>query len=123
MQFPNSNLKSGIIRDWKVTRQSIDLYERRLLPVFQHVNANAAAEDKHALITIPGLGCGQFAGPFAGQLGVELQVVLERFMTLHGALFSHIKAVYFDPFSECSNNRQEIHGISLMVRPLLQGNT
>jgi hypothetical protein len=26
------------------------------------------------------------------------------------------------PFSECSNAQLEIHGISLMVRPLLQGN-
>jgi hypothetical protein len=99
------------------------LYQRRLLPVFKHVNANAAAEGKHALLTIPGLGCGQFAGPFAGQLGAELQAVLERFLTQHGASFPHIKAVYFDPYSQCSNSRQQIEGISLMVRPLLQGNT
>ena len=98
------------------------LYERRLLPVFQHVNGSAATDGKHALLTIPGLGCGQFAGPFAGQLGIELQAVLERFLTRHGASFPHIKAVYFDPYSQCSNSRQEIHGISLMVRPLLQGN-
>jgi len=98
------------------------LYERRLLPVFQHVNASAATEGKHALLTIPGLGCGQFAGPFAGQLGIELQAVLERFLTQHGESFPHIKAVYFDPYSQCSNSRQEFHGISLMVRPLLQGN-
>ena len=98
------------------------LYERRLLPVFQHVNASAADEGKEALLTIPGLGCGQFAGPFAGQLGAELQAVLERFLTRHGASFPHIKAVYYDPFGECSNSRQEIRGISLMVRPLLQGN-
>lgn len=98
------------------------LYERRLLPVFQHVNANAAADGKHALLTIPGLGCGQFAGSFAGLLGVELQRVLERFLARHGESFSNIKGVYFDPYSQCSNSRQEIHGISLMVRPLLQGN-
>jgi hypothetical protein len=28
------------------------------------------------------------------------------------------RAVYFDPYSECENARFEIHGISLMVRPL-----
>jgi hypothetical protein len=98
------------------------LYERRLLPVFQHVNASAAAQDKSALLTIPGLGCAQFAGPFRGQLGAALQAVLERFLKKHGTSFPHIKVVYFDPFNECSNTRQEIHGISLMVRPLLQGN-
>lgn len=100
-----------------------NLYERRLLPVFRHVDASAAAEGKHALLTIPGLGCGQFAGPFAGKLGVELQAVLERFLTRHGGSFQHIKAVYFDAYSQCYNSRREIHGIALMVRPLLQGNT
>jgi len=98
------------------------LYERRLLPVFRHVDASAAAEGRHALLTIPGLGCGQFAGPFAGKLGAELQTVLEQFLTRHGKSFHRIKAVYFDPYSQCSNSRREIHGISLMVRPLLQGN-
>jgi hypothetical protein len=98
------------------------LYERRLLPVFRHVEACAAAEGRSALLTIPGLGCGQFAGPFKGRLGSALHAVLVRFLTQHGATFPHLKAVYFDPFNECANSRAEIRGISLMVRPLLQGN-
>jgi len=32
------------------------LYERRLLTVFQHVDAMAFAHGKHAFLTIPGLG-------------------------------------------------------------------
>jgi hypothetical protein len=111
------------LADCRLNREGYyGLYERRLLPVFQHVNDSASVQGKQALLTIPGLGCGQFAGPFAGQLGTELKMVLERFLTLHGASFPQIKAVYFDPYSQCSNSRQEIHGISLMVRPLLQGN-
>jgi len=98
------------------------LYERRLRPVFRHVNGCAAALGKPALLTIPGLGCGQFAGPFKGQLGTALQIVLERFLSTHGASLPNIKAVYYDPFNECSNLRQERHGIALLVRPLLQGN-
>ena len=98
------------------------LYERRLLPVFQYVDARAAAQGKSALLTIPGLGCGQFAGPFRGQLGAALQAVLEKFLAEHGASFTNLKAVWFDPYGECSNARSEIHGISLMVRPLLRGN-
>jgi hypothetical protein len=35
-------------------------------------------------VTIPGLGFGQFAGPFRGQLGAALQAVLERFLKQHG---------------------------------------
>ena len=98
------------------------LYERRLLPVFQHVNAEASAEGKSALIIIPGLGCGCFAGPFIGKLGTALQTVLERFLATHGSSFPNIKVVYFDPFDECGNTRFKIHGISLMVRPLLLDN-
>ena len=98
------------------------LYERRLLPVFQHVDAIAAAQGKPALLTIPGLGCGCFAGPFAGKLGAALQTVLERFLETHGASFPNIRAVYNDPFNECGNTRRDYHGISLMVRPLLRGN-
>lgn len=98
------------------------LYERRLLPVFRHVNACAAAHGKPALVTIPGLGCGQFAGPFKGRLGTALQTVLERFLRTHGDSLPNIRAVYYDPFNECTNQRREIHGISLLVRPLLQGN-
>jgi len=93
------------------------LYRRRLLPVFRYVN-HRAAKPRSALVTVPGLGCGQFAGPFQGQLGRRLQDVLERFLTEHGASFPNLKAVYFDPYSECANARREIHGISFMTRPL-----
>jgi hypothetical protein len=93
------------------------LYRRRLLPVFRYVNHHAAGP-RSAFVTIPGLGCGQFAGPFRGQLGAHLQTVLERFLTEHGASFPSLKAVYFDPYNECVNVRREIHGISFLVRPL-----
>ena len=98
------------------------LYERRLLPVFQNVDAIAAAQGKPALLTIPGLGCGCFAGPFAGKLGAALQTVLERFLETHGALFPNIRAAYYDPYNECSNQRTEFHGISFFVRPHAKGN-
>jgi len=93
------------------------LYLRRLLPVLRYIN-DRAHKPRSGLLTLPGLGCGQFAGPFRGKLGARLQAVLQRLLTEHGASFPNIKAVYFDPYSECENVRQEIHGISFMVRPL-----
>jgi hypothetical protein len=93
------------------------LYRRRLLPIFRYMN-HRAAKPRSAFVTVPGLGCGQFAGPFRGQLGARLQVVLDRLLTEYGASLPNLKAVYFDPYSECENARREIHGISLMVRPL-----
>jgi hypothetical protein len=93
------------------------LYRRRLLPALRYVN-QCAARPRSAFVTVPGLGCGQFAGPLRGQLGVRLQAVLVRLLTEHGASLPNIKAVYFDPYDECQNHRQQIHGVSLMVRPL-----
>jgi hypothetical protein len=93
------------------------LYRRRLLPVLRYVNEHAR-EPRSALLTVPGLGCGQFAGPFRGQLGTQLQAVLERLLTEYGSSFPNLSAVYFDPYSECENSRREIHDISFMVRPL-----
>jgi len=92
------------------------LYRRRLLPVFEYVNAHAG-RPRSAFVTIPGLGCGQFAGKFRGTLGAKLEQALERFLREHGEAFPNIKAVYFDPYEECSNARHEIHGLSFLVRP------
>jgi hypothetical protein len=98
------------------------LYERRFLPAFIHVDRLAKQQGKMALITIPGMGCGQFAGIFRGQLGAELRKVLVKFLETHGDKFSNIKVVYFDPYQECENERIEIEGISFLVRPLTKGN-
>jgi hypothetical protein len=98
------------------------LYRRRLLPVLRYINSRAR-RPRSALVTVPGLGCGQFAGPFRGQLGARLQAILQRLLTEYGVSLPNLKAVYFDPYSECDNSRHEIHGISFMVRPLCaQGN-
>jgi hypothetical protein len=98
------------------------LYERRLLPLFIYANQIAKQNNKQAFVTIPGLGCGQFAGKFMGQLGVELKKSLMTLLNTHGNDFSNIKAVYYDPYQECENERHEIHGIPFLVRPLLKGN-
>lgn len=98
------------------------LYERRLLPPFIYANDIAKARNKKAFITIPGLGCGQFAGVFKGQMGSELRRMLITFLNKHGSSFSNIRAVYYDPYQECDNERLEINGISFFVRPLTKGN-
>ena len=99
-----------------------NLYRRRLLPIFRYINKRAH-KPRSAFVTVPGLGCGQFAGPFRGQLGAKLQAVLEKLLTEYGASFPNLKAIYYDPYGECENVRSEIHGISFMVRPLrLPGN-
>lgn len=133
LYVPGALLRNGrghTPADWEavVTDGQIDaekfyaLYERRLLPSFSYAEETAVSRQKQAFITLPGLGCGQFAGKFQGQLGSELERMLTRFLHQHAARFPHIKAVYYDPYQECHNKRMEIGHLSFMVRPLTQGN-
>lgn len=101
-----------------------NLYKRRLLPVLDWINARSQQGGSPAFITMPGLGCGQFAGPFQGELGAMLETVLRRLLTEYGRVFSDIRAIYFDPYSECANHREKIQGIDFLVRPLrMPGNS
>lgn len=130
---PGALLRSGMNKtpaDWQEATQNgrIDraglyaLYERRLLPAFRYANAIAAEHGKKALVTVPGLGCGQFAGPFRGTLGHELEIVLKLLLEKHGKQLPHVACVYYDPYSECDAVRSQVHGIALYVRPLARGN-
>ena len=98
------------------------LYERRLLPVLLHANRDCERNGSKAMVTIPGLGCGQFAGPFAGQLGERLEQSLYRLLETHHQQLPCIEAVYFDPYNECDNARHRIGHLHYLVRPLLKGN-
>lgn len=99
-----------------------ELYKRRLLPLLLYANELAETNGKRAFITVPGLGCGQFAGKFIGQLGEMLQSVLLRLLSEYRNQLGNVRAVYFDPYNECENARFEIGRLSFMVRPLTQGN-
>lgn len=98
------------------------LYERRLLPGFLFINEQMQRQGKTAFVTVPGLGCGVFAGPFHGQLGEILKRTLQAFVFKHASSFNHIRAVYYDPYRECQNERYEIGAMSFLVRPLTHGN-
>jgi hypothetical protein len=98
------------------------LYERRLFPPFLHANNLAKLKNKLAFITLPGIGCGQFAGKFRGKLGAELRNALVRFLNNYNNRFPYIRAVYLDTYSSCENERFEINHISFFVRPLKKGN-
>jgi hypothetical protein len=99
------------------------LYERRLLPILMYASREAEGRNRQALITIPGLGCGQFAGKFSGQLGSPLERVLSRILDTHQSRLPGIRAVYFDPYLECENSRHQYGNISFLVRPLTKGNS
>jgi hypothetical protein len=131
--IPGALLRNGtgnIPADWDEVTQDGQinptayqaLYERRLLPLLHYANNQVKVSGKKALITIPGLGCGQFAGPFVGQMGSHLKNALAALLQKYASQLSYIKAVYYDPFNECQNERNEFGAISFLVRPLMQGN-
>jgi len=94
------------------------LYRRRLAPVLRWISSHANAGGG-AFVTIPGIGCGQFAGPFRGLLGSQFSLVLRRLIRELAPELSNIRVLYFDPYGECSNDRCEIDGVQFLVRPLL----
>ena len=95
------------------------LYARRLTPVFDEIQRRAARRSRRAVVTIPGLGCGQFAGPFRGQLGAALRDALTEILRAHAAAWSAIALVYYDPFKECSPTTERIQNLDFRVRPLM----
>jgi len=94
------------------------LYERRLLPIFRFINTCAAERGRRALVTVPGLGCGQFAGRFRGTLGILLSDTLERLLREQVSALDHVRVVRFDPFDECEDRSVQLHDLSFRVRPL-----
>lgn len=131
---PGALLRSGSSRwipaDWQeiVKDDKIDfdnyyqLYERRLLPVLEYANQIAKRLGKSGLVTIPGLGCGQFAGRFQGQLGKYLELALALLLKKHAQTWTNLKAIFYDPYQECQNKMEKIHHLHFLTRPLTKGN-
>lgn len=124
------NDRGNIPADWDEATQEgkiffdgyYALYERRLLPGLLYANQRAKELGRMALVTLPGIGCGQFAGPFRGQMGEFLKRTLLKLLENNSEKVPYLRVIYFDPYSECQNERHEINQISFMVRPLSQGN-
>jgi hypothetical protein len=95
------------------------LYARRLRPVFSWIQATADQRGRCAVITIPGLGCGQFAGPFFGRMGPFFQVALEHVLAGMATELTRIRVVVFDPYSECADFATTFGATRFRVRPLL----
>jgi hypothetical protein len=124
------NDRGGMPADWQQVTKADRintagyeaLYERRLLPLFHFASEQAGRQGLQAFVTIPGLGCGQFAGPFIGQMGPHLKQALQAILERHAAALPHLNAVWFDPYQECANETYQVGHISFRVRPLTQGN-
>ena len=92
-----------------------ELYRRRLAPVFKYANDQAKSRGIRALITVPGLGCGQFAGSFKGTLGVELERALV--VLLEGGHYDSIETVIYDPYDESKDSDRVVNGVRFVTAP------
>ncbi|WJW74315.1 hypothetical protein QVG61_07230 [Thiohalobacter sp. IOR34] len=97
------------------------LYERRLVPVFDAIEDVAASYGTGAVVTVPGLGCGQFSGRFTG-LHALLGKTLHRLLETHAPRWPSLRQVHYDPYEGTDNHAWRI-GRSLVyrIRPLMKG--
>lgn len=123
------NERRCIPADWDVVdnvllskEKYFALYEQRIMPLLFHANKVAKEMEVKAVISMPGIGCGHFAGNFRLQLGVELEGVLIRLLSKYGSKLDSIAAIHYDPFNESRNSDTKIQGVKFSVRPLLSGN-
>ncbi|MBN1243469.1 MAG: ADP-ribosylglycohydrolase family protein [Spirochaetales bacterium] len=93
------------------------LYERRLLPLLRFAAADARSRGRTAFVTVPGLGCGQFAGAFRGTLGPLLRDALARILGRHASALPGLRVLRYDPYDECADERLEFGAVSFLVRP------
>ncbi|XP_055314419.1 uncharacterized protein LOC129575261 [Sitodiplosis mosellana] len=123
-----SKKKAAMNPDMKevISRNAIDQYnynrlmERRLMPLFYYANENAKQDNQQAFITIPGIGCGVFAGHFRGKMAEHLNQALQYILKKHAKHYDNIACIYFDSFDECTNETHQIDGVSYRVRPTSQ---
>lgn len=99
-----------------------ELYRRRLVPVLRYASAQANRYGQRAVVTIPGLGCGQFAGDFRGRMAPFLLTALKGVLEEYHTRLSGIELIHFDPYGECENESCVFGGLVLNVRPLCKGN-
>ena len=124
------NDKGGAMPDREecVTNSTLDrdayhgLIHRRLRPLLAHANNVARKAGKKAVVTIPGIGCGQFAGDVQG-IPLDLEDALIRLIMQEGSKWTHLSCVYFDTYFDLSPDDHDIKGIKFRVRPLMKVNT
>lgn len=94
------------------------LYTRRLLPQLSRINRQAEAVNKKAVVTLPGIGTGQFAGKFAGpKIKTAFEKALRQVITANEANLKHIDVIYYDPHEGNQDTTDTIGHISYQVRP------
>ena len=92
------------------------LVKRRLLPLFQQANEDSAHSGYKGLVTVPGIGCGAFAGKFSGKLEPHFTEALHEILEEPDYHFDNIAGVYCNLFNPKHNKAPEmIKNVKFMV--------
>lgn len=91
-------------------KKYFELYERRLLPSLRFASDEAGLKGTKAIVTVPGIGCGCFSGPFANDLPSKFDVVLRKLLEKYVAQLPNISLVYFGVYSTESVKDSQYYG-------------
>lgn len=98
------------------------LVQRRLLPILIYINYKSDQEGKQAVITMPGIGAGVFAGKYQGTIGNHLNIAMQELLSTYWKHLQNIRLIHYDPFTEGDNEQLEFGNLKYRVRPASKGN-
>ena len=105
-----------VVKDRKINiEQYNQMIERRFLNLLAQANKAAKNSGKKAFITMPGVGCGCFAGDFKKTITQTFRNAFVALLKKHGHKFKHIEAIYFDAFEGLKPSVEIIHGITFLT--------
>lgn len=108
-------------RDGAIDQQKYNrLIDRRMTPLFYYANEQARRTNVTALITLPGVGCGAFAGRFRGRVANHLNKALQFVLRTHAHNFDRIACIFFDPYAELTDEQHTFNNVKYRVRPSMK---
>lgn len=87
-----SLVKDGVIDQKKYTR----FLEERMVPMLRQMSKQALDYGKQLDLTLPGLGCGMFAGEFRKTIRKNLYIAMQDILKKHACTLTGIKNIYLD---------------------------
>ncbi len=91
--------------------------EELLLSTLLAQNEICSEQDLHGIVTLPGIGCGEFADEFRGIMGIYLNAAIKDLLKNHHKSLGAIKGIMFDPFAECKGEICDFGDIKYVVAP------
>lgn len=91
-----------------------EFYEHKLLSALEYANFLGARDNKKIFLTIPGIGCGAFAGKFSSTIHQLFGNVLINLIHAHHDKFQNISGIYFG--SNENKNLQKIKHIDIITK-------